>query len=518
MRFLKSVPVLAVLQVAAFSQSTTLNLSQDLVRLGIASANMVPNQPTQDAGPLLTTGVSYATSHQIATVIADAGAYYFLSLQYGNFHAVLSEANNITVDLQGSDLYFSHPLKFGLYLSDCTNTVLRNFTLDYQPLPFTQVEVASVDPASAQIQFSVPSGWQDPSALNAVFTGAQSPTGAGNEVEVHIFRDGQPAPGVLRMSSMLPISGSSITIAPDPSGVALTPVLSTIRPGDIAVLAMRYAGGGPLLVNNCSGCTLRNITAYSSPEDGVSVIYSQSTVLERVNTIPKPDTDRLVSTFGQGFNPSGPNNLITLSRAVRTMDDGFSFYLWITGIVASQPSSNSLVVEGAPVTNLSQGVSIANGSAVTFERTSDGAMLGSAMVVSQSAPTSTQPYQVTYTFDGNLPANLVGAAMYSSGPDQRGADTSMVRNAVQDQADCCRGISIWGLANSTLSGNYVRRSAMAGVGIQHNLYMGDWQVPPLMSLSVSNNVIDGTNVAFTDNPILQLGGIEAITQHPTMHR
>jgi hypothetical protein len=145
-------------------------------------------------------------------------------------------------------------------------------------------------------------------------------------------------------------------------------------------------------------------------------------------------------------------------------------------------------------------------------------MLGSAMVVSQSAPTSTQPYQVTYTFDGNLPANLVGAAMYSSGPDQRGADTSMVRNAVQDQADCCRGISIWGLANSTLSGNYVRRSAMAGVGIQHNLYMGDWQVPPLMSLSVSNNVIDGTNVAFTDNPILQLGGIEAITQHPTMHR
>src|SRR5215831_5796092 len=31
---------------------TTLNLSQDLVSLGIASTNMVPNQPSLDAGPL----------------------------------------------------------------------------------------------------------------------------------------------------------------------------------------------------------------------------------------------------------------------------------------------------------------------------------------------------------------------------------------------------------------------------------------------------------------------------------
>jgi hypothetical protein len=77
MRFLALLPVLAVLPRAALAQTTTLNLSEDLVRLGIASTNIVPNQPTLDAGPLLTSGVSYATSHQIATVIADLGTYYF---------------------------------------------------------------------------------------------------------------------------------------------------------------------------------------------------------------------------------------------------------------------------------------------------------------------------------------------------------------------------------------------------------------------------------------------------------
>ncbi len=42
---------------AAFAQ-TALNMSQDLVRLGIASSNMLPNQPTLDAGPLLLRAVN----------------------------------------------------------------------------------------------------------------------------------------------------------------------------------------------------------------------------------------------------------------------------------------------------------------------------------------------------------------------------------------------------------------------------------------------------------------------------
>jgi hypothetical protein len=59
---------------------TTLNVSEDLIRLGIASSNMVPNQPSQDAGPIFFQAVSYANSHQIGHVIADPGAYYFRSL------------------------------------------------------------------------------------------------------------------------------------------------------------------------------------------------------------------------------------------------------------------------------------------------------------------------------------------------------------------------------------------------------------------------------------------------------
>jgi hypothetical protein len=37
-----------------------LNMSTDLVRLGIASSNLMPNQPSVDAGPLFFHAVGYA--------------------------------------------------------------------------------------------------------------------------------------------------------------------------------------------------------------------------------------------------------------------------------------------------------------------------------------------------------------------------------------------------------------------------------------------------------------------------
>src|SRR5712692_3130492 len=107
--------------------------------------------------------------HQIGQVIADRGAYYFRSLQYSGAHVAWDKLNNLTIDLQGADLYFSFPLVNGITISRSTNIVLENFTADYDPLPFTQVRVISVDPAQQRIQYAVDGNWQNPSALNAVF-------------------------------------------------------------------------------------------------------------------------------------------------------------------------------------------------------------------------------------------------------------------------------------------------------------------------------------------------------------
>src|SRR5277367_1979578 len=63
---------------------TTLNMSQDLVAKKIASTNLTPDTPTLDARPLFEAAAAYASQNNIATLIADPGRYYFLSLHNPN--------------------------------------------------------------------------------------------------------------------------------------------------------------------------------------------------------------------------------------------------------------------------------------------------------------------------------------------------------------------------------------------------------------------------------------------------
>src|ERR1043166_8071160 len=502
--------VLCGVRSAALAQ-TTLNVSEDLVRLGIASTNIVPNQPSLDAGPLFFRAVLYAKNNQIGRVIADRGAYYFQSLQYlvststqyGGAHVAWDNLGNMTIDLQGSDLYFSHPLVGGMVITNSTNLVLENFTADYDPLPFTQVRVTAVDAAHRQIQFAVDGNWQNPSALNPVFA---LPSNNFQAVEVHIFRNGRPIPGVSRMNAVNPVGGNQFTIAPDPANYVTSAVIGQIRPGDIAFLGMRY-GGSPFAALHCTGCTFRNISAYSGPDIGFNISFAQASVLEHLYSIPRPGTDRLVSNYG-GIFMAGPlpDNQVRLNRMIRTMDNALEYDSTVIGTVKSQTDNRTLVVGGSLTSLLSYGLAVPNGSAVAFQRLSDGAVVASAVTTSPVGP----PYtgnQTAFTFDRDLPASVVGTVMFGSDPSLRAGNAVIEKNAAEEETDCCNGLFVGGLANSVLRGNYIHRSGMSGVQTANDLQPGGFNAPPAANLTISNNVIDGANFTRTSYPDLQLGSI-----------
>jgi hypothetical protein len=257
---------LSVILAAVASSQTTLNLSRDLVRLGITQSNMVPDQPTADAGPLLFRGVLYAQSHQIRNVIADPGAYYFRSLQVPTAHVVWNGLSDITINLQRADLYFTNTFASGIIIQHGSQVVLENFTADYDPLPFTQARVLTVDPAQRKIQFATAGGWRNPSALNAVFN---VPSAGPSGIELHIFRNGRSIQGVPRMYAVNPVGSADFTVQ-NQFGNSVQTALSLIRPGDMVFMGMRTAAAGPVALSFCDGCTLRNITSYSSVEWGIA--------------------------------------------------------------------------------------------------------------------------------------------------------------------------------------------------------------------------------------------------------
>src|SRR5438093_10671245 len=91
----------------ASAQTSSLNLSRDLVRLGIAAQNLPPNDPSFDARPLFQAGVQYVQSHHIPLLTVDKGNYYFLPPQDSLLYLRLFQILDLVVDLAGSTIYLN---------------------------------------------------------------------------------------------------------------------------------------------------------------------------------------------------------------------------------------------------------------------------------------------------------------------------------------------------------------------------------------------------------------------------
>jgi len=222
--------------------------------------------------------------------------------------------------------------------------------MDYDPLPFTQVRVVSVDPAQQRIRYAVDGNWQNPSILNAIFPTVPNAYGFG--VEVHMFRNGRPIPGVTRMYAANPVGTTQFTATPDP-GINPAALFAQIRPGDIAFMGMR-GGSGSFSVLYCTGCTFRNLAVYSGTQWGFWAVGVQSSLFERIYSLPRPGTDRLASNYvGLWLTDVGPGNQVRLNRTIRSMDAGFGYAPSFLGTVKSQTDSRTFELEGSITTKLS---------------------------------------------------------------------------------------------------------------------------------------------------------------------
>src|SRR6185295_20143354 len=96
----------------------------------------------------------------------DSGSYYFLSERNASTHVLISGASNLALDWQWSDLYFKFSNTSAFQIANSTGVTLRNFTLDYLTLPFTQVAITSVNSTAATIGFETLPGFSPPSDFN----------------------------------------------------------------------------------------------------------------------------------------------------------------------------------------------------------------------------------------------------------------------------------------------------------------------------------------------------------------
>jgi hypothetical protein len=475
---------LHVLGLSSADAQTSLNLSLDLVPLGIATHNLVPDSPSLDARPLFEAGVQYAQNHHIPVLTVDRGSYYFLTPASGTTdrYTDLFQISDLTIDLAGSMIYFTDPFLQGFSLTECQRVTLTNFQTDFINPPYTHVQLTSVDAIGRRFFYRTLPGWVDPVTFNGVAGPYGPPT-----LWAVVFRNGAIVPGTSRMHVVNPIGSGVFQLLQDGTPWTQTATLSTLQPGDTLVVTERDGGGPPISVFRGDAIVLSNIAVYGSNTWAVDVESTTNSIADHIRVMPRPVTG-LVGSNADGihFSSARQNNHIRNSYVTRTIDDAIAIDSLAIGTVLSQAGPRQLHVSRRLYYRFP------DGTPLNFvDVTTTGEVTG-ATIVSQDPPDTlfpTRDGEVDLTFDQDLPSLAAGSEVVFGNADLRGSGSSIEDNIVDDLL-FGRGIWISGNEVVTVQRNSIGHTSNGGIVLSQDTKA--FPGPPAHDIVVQSNALAGS--------------------------
>ena len=241
----------------------------------------------------------------------------------------LSKLRNFTIDGNGATLVFTRPvIALGIY--NCENLIVRNLTIDYDPLPFSQGTVLANNPAKREIRVRIHAGYPRPKPHIKIFV---------FDKETRHWKRGLPE-----------YYGVNSTPLATPGEFLLSNISSKrIEPGDLVVFA-RHGLPAINVIGNRS-IQLDKVKIFTST--GAGIIGRLNSGKDRYEGLiigpgPTPEgatESRLVSTLADGFNyaycEQGPD--LIGADISRQGDDGVNFHS-VMFAVAEQRSPTQLVI------------------------------------------------------------------------------------------------------------------------------------------------------------------------------
>ncbi len=481
-------------------------MSHDLVVNKIAPANLTPNTPALDARPLFEAAAAYASANKIATLIADPGSYYFLTTHNPNQHALLNAISNLAIDWQNSDLYFAVSNTSAVQCNSCSAVTLRNFTLDYMQLPFTQATVTAVDSVNRKLTFQTLPGWQSPADFNTNRAPDRSDT-----IWFFIFRNGVPIAQVGRLAAARPVAGNQISISNTTDPWASSAAISAIQPGDTMVWTDR---SGPPALNIVGGqqIGIANVSVYSAGQIAVYFGRVAGATADHVQVIPRPGTARLISANADGIHVSFglANNAFTNNIVRRTCDDALAISSGWIATVAQVVNSTTITVtrrESSP---------FPVGASISLVNINDATVAGTANIVSETPPVSAQTFtdgeMVTLTLDKAITASTAGFGVADADAAKRSSGSLIAYNTVQEGV-FSRGVWLAGVEGANVHDNLIQRTSNDGILIQE-LNSGSFPAGPSSGITIKNNVVDSalSYGGISIGPVVAAASIHSIAE------
>ena len=478
------------------SDSTTFNASQDLHKVKIDNlqfADMVPNNSGLDSAPLLTAAIQYVTwTPGCSELIVDPGTYYFVTANMTPVapkkyaYVYVPQGTGLKVDLRGAALVFQESYYSAFYINECNSCEFKNFSIDYQNLPFTQLNVTNL--GTNQISVTPQAGWINQEQLYQ------------HQVNVGRVPDEVKFLGFDTRGDA-PLYGYTAWALPPPDGNPGTIMLnpqSVIRQNDVFIVATR--GGGPAIQQQyASNGSFKDITIYTSGGPAIESWNSQGMSFIGIRVVP--NTGRLVSTVAGGIqlnNMTGPGNLVRNCVIEGTQDDSIAGNMAAANATGEIASASIVNVTGTPPAN-----------PVFFMNGITGATAGAPngqgfTLTATNSPSRGQNYTVSPSLT-QAQMNLLGGTALIYGQAGFGADMSVtVQNNRIFNSYFARGIAFLGVSGASITDNYVTGTQQAGIVLSTELPSN----VPIDKTLIANNHLLLTNMGMSGVGQYSLGAIQ----------
>jgi uncharacterized protein (TIGR03437 family) len=441
---------------------------------------MVPNTPALDSQPLFVAALEYVQNNPVQLVTADPGSYYFMAPAANSaIYVYFPPLTNVTFDFQGSTLYFNDGRKRGFDIENCQSLTFKNVTIDYLAPPYTQVQLTAIDPVQRTFTYMLVPGWPDPNTFTT------TPEFGEPQLLAVFFRNGEFVPRTGLTFITYPISANTLAAQPSDSPWTQSDVLSTLRPGDVVVIA-EAIGAEPLDVVKSDSMLFANIEIHGGI-GGINLFDTSNSTLDHIRVIPR--SGALLGSVSGGLMFFDPlqNNHIRNSYVTRTLDDALGMGADPPATVVSQPGPRQLVVQRNGTDHLP------NGTLVSFVPIATAVELAGGIVVSQDPPDTpvdvTNPVQTTLTFDRDLPALSKGDQVFYAAPEERGSGSTIEDNVVEDLG-AGRGVFLGGVENVVVQRNVIRGTSNSGININEVSYVPGGGGAPSHGVTIQNNSIE----------------------------
>ena len=268
-----------------------------------------------------------ARSETAAEVRLEAGMYRIAPARPRSDSLPIVDGNGLVVRGAGPDtvLLFTDPASTGFLVRNSRNIVLRDLTIDYDPLPFTQGTIRSVNIETGHFDLEIEEGY--PLPCGDQFVRALDPYGRWGMImdrSTRGIKAGTPDHFMTPRWERLENGLWRFFTASEHFRRQLT----HMSPGD-AYVHLGRGHGCAILAQRNDGIRIENVVVRASPSLAVGLVGNSGEVLVRGLEVRfAPDSTRLLTTNADGVhcqqNRSGP--VIENSYFEGMADDGINIY------------------------------------------------------------------------------------------------------------------------------------------------------------------------------------------------